>query len=101
MNVERQVVAFPDGGDDRGADREVRDEVSVHHVEMEPVRAGGRDRFHLVVSRPKSADSTEGASGRLGTRQGRVYDRPRPPQGDRRVGRRFQSALQRRRARTA
>ena len=42
VDVERQRRGAPDRLHDVGSDREVRDEVAVHHVEVQPIGAGGR-----------------------------------------------------------
>ena len=40
MHVERELGVFAHGGDDGGPEGNVIDEMAVHDVEMEPVRAG-------------------------------------------------------------
>ena len=73
---------------DVGAERDVRDEVPVHHVEMDPVGARRLDRGDLLAQRPKSADRMEGAirvsrvmkfSGALGPRLTQALQRHNVP----------------------
>jgi hypothetical protein len=45
MDVERKLSVFADGGDDRGPERNVIDEMAIHDVEMQPVCAR---LFHAV-----------------------------------------------------
>ena len=49
MHVERLLGVRPDRFDDVRADRNVRHEMAVHDVDMDPVGAGGIDRAHLLA----------------------------------------------------
>ena len=49
MDVERLVGVRPQGFDHRRADRDIRDVMPVHHVDMDPVRARSVDRAHLFA----------------------------------------------------
>ena len=60
MHVERQRGRALDGLDDHRADRQVRHEVTVHHVDVDVVGAR-RSRATSSARRPKSADRIEGA----------------------------------------
>ena len=48
VDVEGQARVRAQAGDDRGAETDVGDEMTVHHVEMEPVGAGGLDGADLL-----------------------------------------------------
>ena len=49
MHVERLFGVRTDGLHHVGADRNVRHEMSVHDVDVDPVGAGGVDGAHLVT----------------------------------------------------
>jgi len=49
MAVEDLVRAVADRLDNWRAEGDVRHEMAVHHVEMDPVRAGAHDRLDLVA----------------------------------------------------
>ena len=49
MDVERLLRVRPDRFHDIGPDRDVGDEVAVHHVDMDPVGAGRVDGAHLLA----------------------------------------------------
>ena len=49
MDVERLLRVRPERLHDRGTDRQVRDEMAVHHVDMDPVGAGLVDRANLLA----------------------------------------------------
>ena len=48
VDVEGQGGVFAHGGDDRGAERDVRDEMAVHYVQMDHVRLGLFRGFQFV-----------------------------------------------------
>ena len=50
MTVEVEIGGRPDARDHRNAERDVGNEVAVHHVEMEPI--GVRNR-HLAIESGK------------------------------------------------
>ena len=49
VHVERLFGVRPDRFDDVRADGNVRHEMAVHDVDMDPVGAGGIDRAHLLA----------------------------------------------------
>ena len=49
MHIEEFVRQRPDGAHDLWPDRDVRDEMPVHDIDMNPVGAGGDNRAHLLA----------------------------------------------------
>ena len=49
MRIEDLLGVRPQRLDDVGSIRDVRNKVSIHHVEMDPVGAGGIDRAHFLA----------------------------------------------------
>ena len=49
VHVERECRDLPDGLDDDRAHREVRHEMAVHNVDVQPVRAGALDSPYFVA----------------------------------------------------
>ena len=49
MNIERLRGMAPQRADRGGPHGDVRHEMAVHHVDMDPVGAGGIDRAHLLA----------------------------------------------------
>ena len=49
MDVERLFAVRAQRFHDRGADRQVRHEMPVHHVDVDPVGAGRVDRAHFLA----------------------------------------------------
>ena len=60
MSFERYSHAIPDGGDHVGTERQVGDELAVHHVPLDEVDAGLLECDDLVTEAEKSA-GTDGA----------------------------------------
>ncbi len=48
MHVERLGGGSADRLDDRGAERDIGDEASVHHIDMDPIRPGLIDRPYFL-----------------------------------------------------
>jgi hypothetical protein len=61
MHVERLGGERADRRDDPRAERDVGDEMPVHHVEMDPVGAGLVDGAHLVAEPGEIGRRIEGA----------------------------------------
>ena len=49
MDVEGLPREGPDRLDHRGADRDIGDEVPVHHIDMDPVRTGSLDCAYFIA----------------------------------------------------
>src|SRR6188508_266458 len=48
MHIERQVGDFPKGTNDWRTEGQVRNEVSIHDVDVQPLSATGDDAFHFL-----------------------------------------------------
>ena len=53
MRIEQHAARLADAFDDGGTERDVRHEVTVHHIEMDDVGAGGSGARDLLVETPE------------------------------------------------
>ena len=65
VHVERAVGDPAEGPDHRRAEGEVRDEVPVHHVHVDPVRAAGERGVHLLAQPAEVGAQDAGCDDRI------------------------------------